>query len=204
MLMARACDKLGRDSEALVHYKRARDLLPGSPVAADERNARQEAERRIKAIDPIGPKVDQAVDEYLRKLDSLERDALTARSMSAMERIFKLRGHTWMAQGFSELSWQDSGFPLVAGQKYHARAAGSWTIKGHFTVTAAGTAARPGTAQGKAGQLLGHVADKFFVIGEDSVFTAPASGTLLLMCNEDQPARVECRGSIPVLVEAPR
>ena len=77
-------------------------MLPTAPTNADERGARVEAERKAKVVvvkDTVSGKIDLAVDEYLKKLDVLEREAISARNMSAMAKIFRLKGSTWVAMG---------------------------------------------------------------------------------------------------------
>jgi hypothetical protein len=213
LLMAHASEKLGRTAEAAGRYKRVTEFLATSSTA-DERAARAEAERKLKLLDPVGPKIDQAVDEYLRKLDALEKDAIAARSVIAMEQIFRLRGCTWLAtkakdRGYAEVhadgGWQDAGIDVIANKTYHIRAAGAWSVLGaagnHVECTAAGTQARTANGYGRMGKLMGAVLGKQYPLGEDIEFTPIASGRLSFIENEDESnARQHNSGAIQVLV----
>ena len=191
------------------------ELLPGAPAGAEERSARQEAEKKVKLMDPVGPKIEQAVEEFLRKLDALEREAVAARSLSAMEQIFRQRGHAWVAakakdRGYAEVradgAWQDGGIDVIANRTYHVRAAGGWRVLGasgdqHVECTAAGTQARAGNGYGRMGQLMGQVGGKQYPLGEDAEFTPTTAGRLTLIENEDDSkARQHNTGVIQVLV----
>jgi hypothetical protein len=168
----------------------------------------------VKQLDPMGGKIDAAVDEYLRKLDALEREAIAARSMAGLERIFRLRGMTWEAEkvkeaGFCEVQahgeWQTTDLTVTQGQTYRVRAAGSWWIKGEkglVECTAAGTNERFDPAgTHRMGQLLGQVNGKQIPLGEDVTFTAPASGPLLLIEGDlGQSYRTGNKGSLQVLI----
>ena len=215
LLMARACEKLGHTAESMRHYKRVMDLLPGAPQNGDEKAARGEADKKLKLLDPQGPKIDGVVDEYLRKLDGLEREALASRNMAAIERIFRLRGLTWQAEkakdrGFAEVfanqAWQTGGLEVKEKQSYRVRAAGVWRVKGASDAlvecTAAGTDQRKEPSlTGLVGQLIAQVNGNFFALGQDVVFTAPASGPLFLMeCDSGDAARTKNKGSMQVLI----
>jgi hypothetical protein len=215
MLMAHASEKLNQPAEALGYYRRVLELLPGSPSPADERSARQEAEKKVKQMDPVGPHLEQAVDEFLRKLDALEREAITARSMSAMEAIYRLRGHTWVAaklkdRGYTQVKAagdpQDSGFDVIAKHTYHVRAAGTWRVQGSTAgvlvdCTASGTTARKDVGFGHPGQLLAKVKQEYYAVGEDARFTPSVSGRVEWLCNEaDQANRVKNHGTVEVLI----
>jgi tetratricopeptide (TPR) repeat protein len=218
LLLARAYEKTNQPAEAIKEYKRVLALVPGSPTAAAERAARLEADKRLKVLDPVSPRIDAAVDEIERKLDGLERDAITARSMSGLERVFRLRGALWVADkrpehAFVEVMangvWQDAGLDVTAKHTYHVRAAGTWRIKGNgnggqplIECTAAGTDKRPPNGFGKRGQLLAMVNGKPYPLGEDAHFTPEASGKLQFIVNDDTAAdRAHNQGSVQVLVD---
>jgi hypothetical protein len=218
LLLARAYEKLGQGNEAIRQYKTVLALLPGSPSAVAERTARQEADKRLKVLDPMGAKVDAAVDEIERKLATLESDALAARSMTATERVFRLRGAVWQAErrkehGFCEVFangvWQDAGMTVVAHHTYRVRAAGTWRVRGAsegslLECTALGMEVRPASSYGKMGQLIGQVGGKFYSLGQDVRFTPEASGSLVLIENDEgAPYRTSNKGSLQVLIEGP-
>ena len=213
-LMARASDKLGRSAEALRHYRRVMELTSSSPRDAEERTARQESDKRIKALDPLADKIGASTDEFVRKLDTLEREAISIRSLSALERLFRLRGAIWAAERRKDVlffevkadaEWQETAFRAVAGQKYRVRAAGIWRIKGDVSCTAGGTAAKPGNRFGKMGQLLAFVSGEAYPLGEDATFVPTGSGPLLFICNEEeQQSRKNYSGTVQVLLEPAR
>jgi hypothetical protein len=203
LMMARANEKLGHVNEASIHYRRVMELLASSAG-------------KLKQIDPLAGKVDAIVDDAQKKLDVLERDAVTSHNMTALARIFRLRGSMWQAEkvkdrGYtevsSELRWQSSGFELKEKQSYHLRAAGTWRIAGvkasdgMIECTAAGSDKRDDLSGLRNGQLVGQVKGKRIVLGEDVVFTAPASGTLELITYDiTDNVLHKNRGSIAVLV----
>jgi hypothetical protein len=216
LMMARANEKLGHVNEASIHYRRVMELLASSAGNPDERAAKLEADKKLKQIDPLAGKVDAIVDDAQKKLDVLERDAVTSHNMTALARIFRLRGSMWQAEkvkdrGYtevsSELRWQSSGFELKEKQSYHLRAAGTWRIAGvkasdgMIECTAAGSDKRDDLSGLRNGQLVGQVKGKRIVLGEDVVFTAPASGTLELITYDiTDNVLHKNRGSIAVLV----
>lgn len=213
--LARALEKLSRSNEALREYKRVLELTSAG-ASGDERSARQEADKRVKQLDPSGVKIDAAVEDFQRKLDALERDAAAARSMSSMERLFKLRATLWQVEGrkdriglevSSKLAWQDTGYEVREGMAYRVRGAGTWKTRAmdnskYVETTANGIPNSPVTNQGHRGQLCGRVGGKYFILGEDKVFVAPASGHLELLSNDDEAGQRKVdTGSIMVLIE---
>jgi hypothetical protein len=218
LLMAHAQDKLGDSAEALAEYRRVLELLSPNPANPDERKARQEADKRVKQADPMAAKIDLAVDDYLRKLDALEREAIAGRNMAALGRIFRLRGMTWQAERVKDRvvaevaakgDWQLAGLELRGGQTYHVRAAGTWRVRpggaGALVECTAGgpTQNRKPAYAGVCGQLMGMVDGKQFGLGEDKVFTAPTSGPLQMIEIENNSGdRANNKGSLQVMIFA--
>lgn len=215
LVMARALEKVGRSNDALRQYKRVMELTSAG-AGGDERAARQEADKRVKQLDPAGVKIDAAIDDFQRKLDALEREAVATRSMSSMERLFKLRATVWQVEGrkdrvgvevSSKLGWQDTGYEVKKGVAYRVRAAGTWKTRlsegGKLVdVTANGIANSPVDGQGHRGQLCGRVGSDYIILGEDKAFVAPANGRLELMSNDPEAgARKAETGEIEVLIE---
>ena len=213
LLLARAHEKLGQSAEAIRQYKRVLDLVPASASRPDDKTARAEADKKLKLLDPLGTRVEALTDDVLRKLDGLEKEAVSLKSMSGLERIFRLRGHIWAAEHRDDRTyyevlakgeWQDSGLVAKAGQSYHVRAAGAWQVKGSYTCSAHGTTEMPLPPNyGRVGQLLGIVGGKVYVLDEDALFTCEATGPVFLLCNDDigQAGRVKNTGSLHVLIE---
>src|SRR5690349_2882557 len=86
--LARALDKLNRPAEAAEEYHRAADLIASRHV--DDRATKAEVERRLRVLDARTAKIVAAEDEFLKRLDVLEREAVAAKDMRALERVFAL------------------------------------------------------------------------------------------------------------------
>lgn len=218
LLMAHAQEKLGDSAEALAEYRRVLELLSPNPANPDERKARQEADKKVKQADPMAAKIDVAVDDYLRKLDALEREAVAGRNMAALGRVFRLRGMTWQAERVKDRAvaevlarggWQPVALDVRGGQTYRVRAAGTWRVRPGgvgplIECTADGPAQnRKPSYSGVCGQLMGMVDGKLFMLGEDKVFTAPTSGPLQLIETENNTAdRANNKGALQVMIFA--
>ena len=214
--LARAHDKLNHSAESNLEYRKVLDLSNSSSTNVDERAARAEAERKTKLVaarDVVSGKLDSTVDEYLKKLEGLEREAIQTRNMPALARIFRYKGATWNATGHKDrgylevapnIAWQKTSVEVRQGMVYHVRAAGTWNVYGAnpapSEMTALGTGKRDSFGY-VAGSLVGQVNGKPFQLGEDASFTAPANGILELMEEElNQADRVRNKGSISVLI----
>lgn len=219
MLAAHAQEKLGEWSEATAEYRRVLELLPPNPSNADERQARLEADKKVRQADPMSAKIDGVVDDFFRRLDALDRESIAGRNMSALGRTFRLRGMTWRAEKikdraivevFAQREWQSAGLEVKENKIYHVRAAGTWRVKAGGTGLIECTANGPKsgrksayTADGAYGQLMGNVGGKLLMLGEDVVFTAPATGPLQLAEAENTYAdHANNRGAIQVIIIA--
>jgi hypothetical protein len=140
-----------------------------------------------------------AEDEFLKKLDALERDAIAARDTRAVERIFRLRGGVWAAQGRKDAmgieiaansDWKGGAMEVQEGVTYRVRAAGTWTLYTGVRCTPDGTDTLPANHWGAIGGLMAAVSGdgRFQWVGSNGVFTAPTSGRLVLICNVNSPA----------------
>ncbi len=210
LLIARAYDKLNRPDEAIEAYRRVQDLL--APAEVEDKQVKAEVERRLKVLDLQNVKVQSAEDEFLKKLDILEKEAIAARDMRALQRIFAARGGIWNARGRKEgfgvelcapMEWYFDGFAHVQkGQKYHVRVAGTWTINGN-RCTADGATAVPPTLNGVYGHLLAAVGDSGYVhLGTDTTFVAPGTGRVAFTANtKSQAERELSTGSVYILVQ---
>lgn len=209
--LARAYDKLNRAADAAESYQAAADAL--ATAKTDDRAARTEVDRRLKVLDPQGSKIAAAESEFLKKLDALERDAVAARDMRALQRVFALRGGVWNARGRREgfgtelpahIEWFDSGANVEKGVTYRVRAAGYWTLNGSVRCTADGTPDVPPTAFGVYGRLLASVEGSGQVeqLSTDGTFVAPMTGRLKFVDNvNNQQERARSSGSLYVLVQ---
>jgi tetratricopeptide (TPR) repeat protein len=209
--LARAYDKLNRAAEAAEAYQAAADALANART--DDRAARAEIDRRLKVLDANGAKVAAAEAEFLKKLDALERDAVAARDMRALQRVFALRGGVWNARGRREgfgvdlpatVEWFDSGAVVEKGVTYRVRAAGYWTLNGSIRCTADGAPDAPPTQYGVYGHLMAAVegGGRFEHLSTDSTFVAPATGRLKFINNvKNQEERNRSSGNLYVLVQ---
>jgi hypothetical protein len=208
--LAKVQEKLSRTPEALEAYRRVMSMLPAGSASQEERATRAEAQARIKLLDPLGPKIELALDKFTKDLAALEREAEQARNVYAMNRLWRIRGGLSRAESSderifavvtSDWVWQDTGMRVVAGQKYRVRALGGMRLAGDVECDANGVAARPANAYGTVGRLIGLVANKVPVIslGADMEFVAQASGPLQLAANLDGVQGAE--GAYRVVIE---
>lgn len=209
LLLGRAYDKLNKGSEAVASYRRVLDLLGPN----DDRAVRAEVERRLKILDAQMIKIQAAEDELLKKLDALEREAIAARDSRAVERIWKLKGGVWSAQGLKDRAcceilaaaeWQTCGLSIIKGRTYRIRAVGEWDITPGLHCTAEGVSDRPSGGAGAYGSLIARVesAPDPIAVGSNATFIAPVSGRLLFITA--MPTRAEREknsGSVTVMIQ---
>jgi tetratricopeptide (TPR) repeat protein len=209
LLLARGYDKLNKAQEAVDSYHRVLELLNGN----EDRLAKAEAERRLKVLDGQSGKIQAAEDEFLKKLDILEHDAIAAKDMLALQHVFALRGGLWNARGRKEgfgvdlpatAEWLDSCAIVKKGVKYHVRAAGYWTLNGNIRCTADGTKSVPATVTGVYGSLVGVIdnGDHYEHLGTDCTFVASMSGRIRFTDNVlTREEREKSSGGIYILVQ---
>jgi hypothetical protein len=209
--LARALDKLSRPADAAEEYHRAADLIAGRHI--DDRAARAEVERRLRVLDAQTAKIAAVEDELLKKLDALEREAIAAKDMRALQRVFALRGGVWNARGRKEgfgvelpatAEWLDAGAVVEKGVTYRVRAAGYWTINGVARCTADGSPDFPPTVHGPYGRLLASVENggRYEHLSTDCTFVAPATGRITFTTNvTTREERARSTGRLYVLVE---
>jgi hypothetical protein len=209
LMLARAYDKQNKPEEALEAYRRVLDL----PGGADDRAVKMEVERRLKVLDGQSAKIQAAEDEFMKRLDALEREAVAARDMRALSRVFALKGGVWNARGRKDgggaevaaaNEWVETNMVVHKGRRYRVRAAGTWGIFGGSQCTADGLPNGPTNGQGALGTLLGAIdtAPGFIPLGTDRTFVAAATGRLRLISNMNTAAdRAKNTGRIYVLIE---
>src|SRR5260221_10838258 len=138
LLRARAYDKLNKASDTVESYNRVLELLANSAGSAEERQVKAEADKRIKALDAQVIKIRGAEDEFLKKLDILERDAIAARDIPAVRRIFRLKAGVYKAGGPRDppggevvmaQAGQNRDFVGKAGVTYPIRAVRAYQIR---------------------------------------------------------------------------
>src|SRR5258707_9520274 len=125
---------MNTNSEGGVRLRRVLELLRSS----DDRAERAEVERRLKVLDLQTAKIQAAEEEFLKKLDGLEREAIAAKDLAAVRRIFRLKAGCYKAAerrdraGVEVLqaeTWQDGGIVMQAGRTYRVRAAGVFQVR---------------------------------------------------------------------------
>jgi tetratricopeptide (TPR) repeat protein len=207
LALARAFDKLNKTPQAVTAYRRVLEL------ANQDRPARLEAERRLKVLDAQGIKIQTAEEDFLKKLDTLERESIAARDMHAVEQVFRLKAGVWAAQGRKDATgfevqasgeWQVCPLVVRQGASYHLRAAGTWQIAGLNPCTADGLRQEAQITGGSIGCLIvavvGHTT-QYQAVGSDGHFVALASGHLTFICNMKTAAeRKTNTGAVYVLI----
>lgn len=209
LLLARGYDKLNKTQEAVDAYRRVLELLGNS----EDRTAKTEADRRLKVLDAQSAKIRAAEDEFLKKIDSLEREAIAARDMRAIAHIFRLKSGIWAAQSRIDAAgievsangeWQTCRMAVKAGATYRIRAAGTWIIA-DTPCSADGLADRSPIAGGAMGVLIVAVSGelaKYHAAGTNTRFTAGSTGHLTFICNmPTQTERTKNIGTVHVIVQ---
>ena len=207
LLLGRAYDKLNKSSEAVAAYRRVAELLGPN----DDRSIRAEVERRLKILDVQNAKIQTLEDEFLKKLDALEREAIAAKDMAAVRRVFRLKAGIYKASERRDRvgvevnaaeSWQDGGIVLQAGRTYRIRAAGVYRIHAGVDCTPDGTSAYPENFQGRNGMLVGKVdGSAVSQIGSSGRMTPDRTGRLIFLLNTTMAEKADSSGSVTVLVE---
>lgn len=204
--LGRAYDRLNKPAEAVIGYRRVLALLP-NPGSTEERAARAEADRRLKVLDIINNKVQMAAEEFFRKLDSLEREAIGARDVRAAEAVFRFKASTYQAaqrqdacgmEIFAAVAWQASPIKVLKGHRYRIRAAGTWNV-GNTVCTADGVDRKNGES---CGALMVTVNGQSPTLVKSSgVIEAPVDGNVFLIATATDAERKAASGSVFVLIE---
>jgi len=205
LALARACDKLNKTPQAVTAYRRVLEL------ATEDRPARLEAERRLKVLDALGIKIQTATEDFTKKLDLLERDAIGARDMAAIRRVFALKGaldkaaqrrdRTGVEVSVAE-PWKDTGFMIQPGKTYRIRAAGNFQLHKGVECTADGLPALSRNGEATAGILIGKIEGQQFVpLGSSGRFSSDRAGHLMLLLYGTMSDKADSSGSVSVLIE---
>jgi tetratricopeptide (TPR) repeat protein len=208
LLLGRAYDKLNKSSEAVAAYRQVLELLGPN----DDRSVRAEVERRLKVLDVNTGKIQAAEDEFLKKLDTLERDAIAAKDVTAVRRIFRLKAGVYKAAdrrdrvGVEILQkdpWQETGIVLQGGRTYRVRAAGIFQVHPGVDCSPDGTTAYPQVSGAPLAMLIGKQAgtSTFVNLGSSGRFTADRTAMFYLMLNGAGTDKVGSSGSVTVLIE---
>jgi tetratricopeptide (TPR) repeat protein len=212
LLRARAYDKLNKASDAVESYYRVLDLLSNAAGNAEERQLKAEADKRIKVLDAQIMKIRGAEDEFLKKLDILEREAIAARDIPAVRRIFRLKAGIYKAGGRRDRAgveivmaqaWQNSDFVVKAGVTYRIRAVGTYQIRPGLESTADGVGTQSGNGVGALGMLIAQVEGKpgYIKLGSSARLTPEQSGALMFLLNSTHAEEANSSGGVTVLIE---
>jgi len=212
--LAQAYDKLHQPDKALVQYKIVLDLTVDGRGNRDVAKARAAALKRTKVANPLIDKLDLAADEFSKKVDGLEKQAIQQQDMAALETIWRYKAALWKAENKSDRvgvevfankgDYQDAGMDLLPGYKYHIVAAGKWTVLSNVECTADGIPAKkPG--QGPAGLLYSLSDEGPVAIGSRGEMVVKKPTRLKFMCCIDPGnggiGRDQAYGSVMVMVE---
>lgn len=212
LLLGRAYDKLNKSSDAVRAYRATLAKLPPTAGGPDERMARAEAERRLKILDQMTGKVRLVEEDFLKKLDVLEKEAASARDQAALVRVLKLKAGVYAASdhpdcgGFevrAVVNHQESPFLLEAGRTYRLRAAGNFTIQG-LDCTPDGLKKMSSDNVAPIGALVCFVREDprgYVGVGSGVSFTPKQSGKLNLFLHASDVERKGASGTVYVLVE---
>lgn len=215
LALARAHDKLNATADALAAYRKVLALVPVDAKLPEERSARGEAERRVKVLDQQSAKIDAAVEEALRKLIALEKEAETARATSSAERLYRIHAAILQAdarpdRGGAEVpatrfEWTNTNFNVQKGKSYHVVCKGMWRLGPRPTdeCSADGLPNREynGRPLGTIVASISGGASEFTALGRDSTFVAPTTGLLIVNCWEKGEDKKDNSGSIFLLID---
>lgn len=135
------------------------DLTVGA-TGAEEKAAHLEAERKVKSLDALSDKLEQADQEYLKKLDALEKEAEGAKNVAAVDRIWRMRGAIYRGEGREDRAifevdpsiagGQATDFKMMTGHRYFFRSRGSWRTSAGPAIecTATGVKGKPWAPRG--------------------------------------------------------
>lgn len=207
LFLGRAYDKLNKTPEAAAAYRRASELLTSLDTQED-RTARGEIDRRLKVLDAQIMKVAAQEEEFLKKLDLLEREV--AKDPVAMGRLLRLRAEIYKAQqrrdrtGYivlAPVTWQISGMEVIAGRTYRIRAAGTCQLTPQVECAPEGTTRLEPNFQGPRGLLIARIGEgTFFPVGSGIRFKASETGPLRFLVNHSA-ATVPLGGAYTVTIE---
>jgi hypothetical protein len=219
LTIARAYDKLNKTSEAAKYYRKVLRGVSTASAGAPERAARVEVERRLKVLDQQSAKIDASIDEMMKKLAGLEREAEAGKNADAVDRINRLRAALMSADGrddrggcelaANQAAWTRTGFTVRKGETYHVSARGTWHVGPREECGPEGIAARKYLGR-PVGIVMASVegsnkeGEEFTSIGRDTTFVAPATGMLVVNCWESPADKRDNSGSLILLIEATR
>ncbi len=210
LLLARGYDKMNKSADASEHYRLVLSLMASNNI--DDRASKMEAERRLKVLDLQMNKIQAAEDEFMKKLEQLEREAIAAKDSAAVRRVFKLKGALYRAEerrdrfgvevGASD-GWRESGFAVGAGKSYRVRAVGTFRMPACGEVSADGGQRASENGQGAMGLLIAQIegGKEYIKLGSSGRFVAGNSGKLYFLINGTGPEKSGASGSITVLIE---
>jgi hypothetical protein len=214
LAVARAYDKLNKSADAAKFYRKVLHAV-STATAAPERAAKIEAERRLKVLDQQTGKIDATVDDMMKKLAALEREAESGKNADAVDRINRLRAALMSADGRDDRGgceipanrpeWTRTSFVVKKGESYHVSARGTWHVSPRDQCGPEGIATRK--FQGRpVGVIVASIegtreGEEFTTLGRDTTFTAPASGLLVVNCWEAAAEKRDNSGSIVLLIE---
>lgn len=214
LALARAHDKLNASAEALTAYRKVLALVPTDSKSPEERAARGEAERRVKVLDQQSAKIDLTVEETLKKIIALEKEAETARATASAERLYRIHAALLQADArpdrggaevqASRFDWTVTHFILQKGKSYRVQCKGVWRLsaRGDEECTADGLTKREFNGR-PAGCVVASApgAIEFATLGRDTTFVSPVDGQLIVTCWEKGDEKKDNSGSIFLLID---
>jgi tetratricopeptide (TPR) repeat protein len=206
LCLAHAYDKTSHPDLALVEYQAVRDLVPASGQNNDQFHAYTEAVHRIQMLDPSADKLQRALADFDKQLQTLERSCRESHDKAGFDRIAAIReqmaalvpSRTHVVLDLSaKTNWLDTGMSVVAGQKYQVIATGTWgTLPSPQSPSDADGVPNVMINGFKSGMLLGTIAGgPPFPLGKAVTFVASESGELRLAINDSEDGRADNWGT---------
>jgi tetratricopeptide (TPR) repeat protein len=211
LLLARAYDKLNKSQLAAEQYRHSLTIMLST--STEDRALKTEVERRLKVLDLQMNKIQAAEEDFLKKLDLLERESISARDAAAVRRVFRLKTGVYRAQErrdrggaevFAADGWREAGFDVQAGKGYRVRTVGTFRLPGAGESTADGVAQKPSAnGEGPQGLLLAQIqgAKGYLKLGSNGRFVAENSGKLYFLLSATEAEKTGGAGSVTVLIE---
>jgi tetratricopeptide (TPR) repeat protein len=208
LMLAHIEEKLGHLSDCKAAYRKFLELST-NPKDLEERSGRSEAEKKLKSMDAMTPKIDSALEAFSAKLDQLEREAVSSRDPDAYDRIFRLRGNLIRAEkpanaaycevNATNMVYTTSEMKVNKGDKLHIYARGTWKYKKTAEYTPAGIKGDIYNGYPRW-SLVCYIEGQQLLVGEEHVIVVEKPGILYFSQNADVAARAEASGSVMVLI----
>ncbi len=208
--LAKLHDKSGDTAKAVEAYRLTAKLLKNNTRTAAERTALSDAEKRTKVLDETSQKIDALVEDLVKQVNALGKEAEKEKNVRAIERLRKLQLAAVQAGARNvrviiivdaRTDWHDTGIDVEPGDEFEFAARGNWSVKKGESKPVgpdgAGAAVPPATAA--YGMLIGRVGiSEPFGVGSAKRWQATESGRLQFAINDS--GRYDNEGSMEIAI----